>query len=47
MRALLHDVPKAHHMQINDMLLTALLLSYNRWSGARTLLIDLEGTDGK
>jgi amino acid adenylation domain-containing protein/non-ribosomal peptide synthase protein (TIGR01720 family) len=42
-RALLQRVPSAYNTQINDVLLTALLLGWNRWSGARALYTNLEG----
>src|SRR5436190_7420305 len=42
-RALLREVPKAYHTEINDALLTALLRAYTHWSGERSLLIELEG----
>jgi amino acid adenylation domain-containing protein/non-ribosomal peptide synthase protein (TIGR01720 family) len=43
-QALLQEVPKSQRTQINDALLTALTLSYSRWSeGRHALLIDLEG----
>jgi non-ribosomal peptide synthase protein (TIGR01720 family) len=42
-RALLQEVPAAYHTQINEVLLTALLLAHRRWSGEHALLIDLEG----
>ena len=41
--ALLHDVPKAYNTQINDVLLTALSLAFSNWTGAPSLLIDIEG----
>ncbi|MBE9214963.1 amino acid adenylation domain-containing protein [Plectonema cf. radiosum LEGE 06105] len=41
-RALLEEVPKAYKTQINDILLTALLQSFNQWTNVPTLLIDLE-----
>ncbi|HEX6288077.1 MAG TPA: non-ribosomal peptide synthase/polyketide synthase, partial [Herpetosiphonaceae bacterium] len=41
--ALLHDVPRAYHTQINDVLLTALTLAWTVWSGTATLRLDLEG----
>ncbi|HKR15159.1 MAG TPA: amino acid adenylation domain-containing protein [Pyrinomonadaceae bacterium] len=41
--ALLHQVAEAYHTQINDLLLTALVQACARWSGDRSLLIDLEG----
>ncbi|HEX8651125.1 MAG TPA: non-ribosomal peptide synthase/polyketide synthase [Pyrinomonadaceae bacterium] len=42
-RALLQDAPAAYHTQINDLLLTALAQAFTRWTGARSLLVDLEG----
>lgn len=42
-RALLSEVPQAYNTQINDVLLTALLMSLTQWVGKRQLLIDLEG----
>jgi amino acid adenylation domain-containing protein/non-ribosomal peptide synthase protein (TIGR01720 family) len=42
-RALLQEVPSAYLTQINDVLLTALLTAYARWSGESRLLLDLEG----
>ncbi|MBC1223946.1 amino acid adenylation domain-containing protein [Nostoc sp. UCD121] len=42
-RALLHDVPGAYNTQINDVLLTALVQTFTRWTGSYSLLIDLEG----
>jgi non-ribosomal peptide synthase protein (TIGR01720 family) len=42
-RALLQDVPAAYHTQINDVLLTALAMAFERWTGQRTLYLDLEG----
>ncbi|HEY5868694.1 MAG TPA: condensation domain-containing protein, partial [Candidatus Tectomicrobia bacterium] len=41
--ALLQDVSHAYQTQINDVLLTALAQAFTRWTGERTLLIDLEG----
>jgi amino acid adenylation domain-containing protein/non-ribosomal peptide synthase protein (TIGR01720 family) len=41
-RALLQEVPAAYHTEINDVLLTALAQSFTQWTGARSLLIDLE-----
>ncbi len=41
--ALLREVPEAYHTQINDVLLTALVQTFAQWTGAHTLLIDLEG----
>jgi non-ribosomal peptide synthase protein (TIGR01720 family) len=42
-RALLQEVPPVYHTQINDVLLTALVQSFGRWTGERALLVDLEG----
>ncbi|MGK7876653.1 MAG: amino acid adenylation domain-containing protein [Xenococcaceae cyanobacterium] len=42
-RALLKEVPSAYNSQINDLLLTALVITLNRWTGNSTILIDLEG----
>nr|MBW4550746.1 amino acid adenylation domain-containing protein [Aphanocapsa sp. GSE-SYN-MK-11-07L] len=42
-QALLKDVPKAYHTEINDVLLTALVQAFAQWTNQRTLLIDLEG----
>ncbi len=42
-RALLQDVPAAYNTQINDILLTALVLALEPWSGERCLLVDTEG----
>jgi amino acid adenylation domain-containing protein/non-ribosomal peptide synthase protein (TIGR01720 family) len=42
-RALLQDVPAAYHTQINDALLTALVQSFTKWTGAKSLLLNLEG----
>ncbi|MBF2002241.1 MAG: non-ribosomal peptide synthetase, partial [Synechococcales cyanobacterium M58_A2018_015] len=41
--ALLQTVPTAYQTQINDALLTALLLAFADWTGDRTLLLELEG----
>ena len=41
-QAFLH-VALANDAQANDILLTALLCSFNKWSGMQTLMIDLEG----
>jgi len=41
--ALLHEVPTAYGSEINDVLLTALALAFQRWTGSPTLWIDLEG----
>jgi amino acid adenylation domain-containing protein/non-ribosomal peptide synthase protein (TIGR01720 family) len=42
-QALLQEVPKAYHTQINDVLLAALMTAFREWTGASTLLVDLEG----
>jgi amino acid adenylation domain-containing protein/non-ribosomal peptide synthase protein (TIGR01720 family) len=41
--ALLLYVPGVYHTQINDVLLTALVEAYRRWSGDEVLLLELEG----
>ncbi|MCW0014631.1 condensation domain-containing protein, partial [Burkholderia pseudomallei] len=41
--ALLQDVPRAFNTQINEVLLTALLLAFGDWTGNATLAVDLEG----
>lgn len=40
---LLTEVPRAYNTQITDVLLTALGLTLQQWTGHRTFLIDLEG----
>lgn len=40
---LLYDVPAAYHSHINDILLAALLLTINKWTGAHSLRIQMEG----
>jgi non-ribosomal peptide synthase protein (TIGR01720 family) len=42
-RVLLQEVPEVYHTEINDVLLTALVQAYGKWSGERVLLVDLEG----
>jgi amino acid adenylation domain-containing protein/non-ribosomal peptide synthase protein (TIGR01720 family) len=42
-KALLQDVPKTYNTQINDILLTALIKGFARWTGRRNLLVHLEG----
>ena len=42
-RSLLQEVPQVYHTRIDDVLLTALVQSFTRWTGRQTLLIDLEG----
>ncbi|MCM3338069.1 non-ribosomal peptide synthase/polyketide synthase [Paenibacillus sp. MER TA 81-3] len=41
--ALLQEVPLAYRTQINDVLLTALLIAFHQWAGHRTLQVDMEG----
>ena len=42
-RALLQEVPRAYRLQVNDVLLTAMVQAFTRWTGQERLLIDLEG----
>ena len=42
-RQLTQEVPRAYNTQINDVLLAAFLIGYRRWTGADSILIDLEG----
>ncbi|HEY0602843.1 MAG TPA: amino acid adenylation domain-containing protein, partial [Herpetosiphonaceae bacterium] len=42
-RALLQEVPAVYQTQINDVLLTALVQAFGRWTGTAALLIELEG----
>uniref|UniRef100_UPI0028A639DA non-ribosomal peptide synthetase n=1 Tax=Pseudomonas sp. TaxID=306 RepID=UPI0028A639DA len=42
-RALLQQAPAAYRTQVNDLLLTALARVICRWSGERSLLVQLEG----
>jgi non-ribosomal peptide synthase protein (TIGR01720 family) len=42
-RALLQEIPKKYHTQVDDALLMALVESYSQWTGSRALLVDLEG----
>ncbi|MCC5621223.1 non-ribosomal peptide synthetase [Nostoc sp. CHAB 5715] len=42
-QSLLQQVPAAYRTQINDVFLTALILTFNQWTGEDSLLIDLEG----
>ena len=41
--ALLREAPAAYHTQVNDLLLTALVLAFAQWTGSDSLLLDLEG----
>ncbi|MEO1429998.1 MAG: amino acid adenylation domain-containing protein [Cyanobacteria bacterium J06633_8] len=42
-QALLQQVPLSYQTQINDVLLTALVQTFENWTGEKHLLIDLEG----
>jgi amino acid adenylation domain-containing protein/non-ribosomal peptide synthase protein (TIGR01720 family) len=42
-QALLREVPEAFQTRIDDVLLTALARAFARWTGSRSLLLDLEG----
>ncbi|VEP18728.1 Non-ribosomal peptide synthase [Hyella patelloides LEGE 07179] len=42
-QALLQEVPQIYNTQINDVLLTALVQAFARWTGESTLLVNLEG----
>ncbi|MCG3119497.1 MAG: Linear gramicidin synthase subunit B [bacterium] len=42
-QALLQEVPKAYRTQIDEVLLTALVQTFSRWTGEPSLLINLEG----
>lgn len=42
-QALLQEIPAAYQTQINDVLLAALVLAYEQWTGKPSLLVDLEG----
>ncbi len=42
-QALLHEVPPVYRTEINDVLLTALVRAFQRYTGEGSLLIDLEG----
>jgi len=42
-RALLQDVPGVYHTQIQEVLLTALAQTLSRWSGARRVVVEVEG----
>lgn len=41
--ALLHRVPHAYRTQVNDVLLCALARGFLSWTGAREIVVDLEG----
>ncbi|MBK8983265.1 MAG: amino acid adenylation domain-containing protein [Ignavibacteria bacterium] len=40
---ILKDIHKTYNTQINDILLTALILAFNKWQGHNKLLLNLEG----
>jgi amino acid adenylation domain-containing protein/non-ribosomal peptide synthase protein (TIGR01720 family) len=42
-QALLAEVPSAYQTQINDVLLTALAQTFQKWTSSNSLLIELEG----
>ncbi|EJL20546.1 amino acid adenylation enzyme/thioester reductase family protein,thioester reductase-like protein [Brevibacillus sp. BC25] len=42
-KALLQNVPQAYRTQINDVLLTALAKSLTRWTGNRSVFVNVEG----
>jgi non-ribosomal peptide synthase protein (TIGR01720 family)/FkbM family methyltransferase len=42
-KALLQGAPASYQTQINDVLLTALIYAFRRWTGNGSLLVDLEG----
>ena len=42
-RLLLQDLPRVFRTQINDVLLTALALTFADWTGQRSILLELEG----
>jgi amino acid adenylation domain-containing protein/non-ribosomal peptide synthase protein (TIGR01720 family) len=41
--ALLREVPRVYHTQINEVLLAALAGIYQQWTGERYLIVDVEG----
>lgn len=42
-KALLHEAPRAYHLQVNELILAALAKTLAGWSGRSSVLIDLEG----
>jgi phthiocerol/phenolphthiocerol synthesis type-I polyketide synthase E len=42
-RSILQEIPKIYHAQVNEVLLTALTQTLNRWAAADRLLVDVEG----
>jgi natural product biosynthesis luciferase-like monooxygenase protein/non-ribosomal peptide synthase protein (TIGR01720 family) len=41
--SILQEIPKIYHAQVNEVLLTALTQTLNRWASADRLLVDVEG----
>ncbi len=41
-RSLLQETPATYHTNINDLLLTALVQAYTRWTGSSRMLFDIE-----
>ena len=42
-RRLLYHAPQAYHAEVSDLLLTALADAFVRWTGARALMVEVEG----
>src|SRR5262249_26717888 len=42
-RRLLYQAPQAYHAEVSDLLLTALADAFARWTGARALIVEVEG----
>ena len=42
-RTLLQEIPKAYKTQINDILLTALVQAFSKWTGGNSVLLNFEG----
>jgi non-ribosomal peptide synthase protein (TIGR01720 family) len=40
---LLQEVPKAYNTEITDVLLTALVMTFNKWTGVSSIFVNLEG----
>ena len=45
-RVLLEEVPRAYQLQVNEVLLTALVEALGGWSGRRAQLIEWRSTGG-
>jgi non-ribosomal peptide synthase protein (TIGR01720 family) len=41
--SLIHKIRRAYETEINDLLLTALAVAYQQWTGERSVVIDVEG----